>query len=233
MEYHLSRFTKPLMIKSRDAVLPALLTLPPKAKRLVIFTHGRGSSRFSARNQYLAKKLHKNQIATLLFDLLTPEESAEDALSAKMSFNIELLTERLLAATNVAEEYISTIGYFGFSTGAAAALLATSLKKTISTVVCSSGRSDLIWDQLPLVKTPTLFIAGGADFTNLLAKRAFRKLTCFKKMSIIPGANSLFEERGKLERMSETALQWFIKYLSQKKRLQKRASVKDLTLLSK
>ena len=217
MEYHLHRFTKPIMIKSGHAVLPALLTLPPKAKRLVVFAHGRGSSRFSARNQYLAKKLHKNQIATLLFDLLTPEESAEDALSAKMSFNIALLTERLLDATLVAEEHIPTIGYFSFSTGAAA-ILAASLKKTISTVVCSSGRADLIWDQLPLVKTPTLFIAGGSDFTHLLAKRAFRKLTCRKKMTIIPGANSLFEERGKLEKMSETALQWFIKYLKPKKR---------------
>lgn len=222
MEYQLSRFTKPLMIKSGHAVLPALLTLPPKAKGLIIFTHGRGSSRFSSRNQYLAKKLKKNHFATLLFDLLTPEESAEDALSAKMSFNIELLAERLLEATLVAEKHIPNIGYFGFSTGAAVALLAATLKKTISTVICSSGRPDLIWDNLPKVPNPTLFIAGGSDFTHLLAKRAFRKLICPKKMTIIPGANSLFEERGKLEEMSEVALKWFKKYVPKKKNYSKK-----------
>lgn len=220
MEYLLNEFTEPITIKSGNARLPGLISIPPQAKGLVIFAHGRGSSRFSTRNQYLAQKLQKENIATLLFDFLTAQESAEDAISSGPSFDLKLLRDRLLEATSAAETKIKTkICYFGLSTGAAAALLA-SLEKDILAIACCSGRTDLIFDKLPLIKTPTLYLAGGYDFTHLLAKRVFNKLACPKKMVIIPGANALFEGKGKLEKMSKEALQWF-KSSFQKNKLKK------------
>ncbi len=227
MEYQQGRYTQSLTIEAEKASLPALLTLPPKINGLVIFAHGRGSCRFSPRNQYVAKKLKKNQIATLLFDLLTPEEMAEDAINTTVSFNINLLTQRVLKATEEAEKQIGNpvkLGYFGVSTGATA-ILKASLQKNISAIVCSSGRPDLIWQELAFIKSPTLFLAGGSDFTHLLAKRSLKKFTCRKKMIMIPGANALFEEKGKLEEMSEQAVKWFLKYLPEKK---KKAKLKSL-----
>lgn len=216
MEYQPSRHTKSLIIKSEGAVLPGLLTLPGKFRAMVLFAHGRGSSRFSPRNQYVAKQLKKHNIATFLFDLLTPNEAAEDAIDASLSFNLSLLTQRVLSATEEAKKHIDSdvkIGYFGISTGAAA-LLKASLENDIAAIVCISGRPDLLWQQLPLIKPPTLFIAGGSDFTHLLAKRSFQKLSCKKKMTIIPGANSLFEEKGKLENMSGNAVKWLLRHLT-------------------
>ncbi len=195
------------------------LTLPPGAKGVVLFAHGSGSSRFSTRNQYVAKEFNKKTIATLLFDLLTREEEETDVLTAEYRFNIALLAERLIGATewirNDPQTRKLALGYFGASTGAAAALIAAAkLPGEIAAVVSRGGRPDLAGDFLPRVVAPTLLLVGGSDFEVIeLNREAMAQMTSEKKLIIVPGATHLFEEPGKLEEVAKLSADWFLRYL--------------------
>ncbi len=205
-----------VVIETGEVDLEGLLVLPEEAKSLVAFAHGSGSSRLSPRNGYVAKILNEAGIATLLLDLLTAEED----LDYDMRFDISLLTDRLIDATDWLQRRKETkdlkLGYFGASTGAAAALKAASkLGKTVSAVVSRGGRPDLASPQeLSNVTAPTLFIVGGLDDVVIeLNRSAFRHLACEKEMKIIPGATHLFEEAGTLEQVAVEARNWFKRHL--------------------
>jgi dienelactone hydrolase len=182
----------------------------------VLFAHGSGSSRLSPRNTVVADILRRAGLATLLMDLLTEEEERIYATR----FDIELLTRRLVTASRWVSETAATrrlsIGYFGASTGAAAALnAAAALGSFIRAVVSRGGRPDLADAALPRVQAPTLLIVGGLDEEVLeLNRRAFARLTSEKELAVIPGATHLFEEPGALERVAELAAEWFGRYLA-------------------
>jgi putative phosphoribosyl transferase len=195
------------------------LTVPPSTRAIVLFAHGSGSSRRSLRNRAVASELEKAGLATLLFDLLTDEEEAVDARTAELRFDIELLANRLLGATRWVEaaDDLSElpIGYFGASTGAAAALVAAAEERRVGAVVSRGGRPDLARVALKQVSAPTLLIVGGADVSVIaMNEEALDQLRCEKRMDIVPGATHLFEEAGALERVSELARDWFIDKLS-------------------
>lgn len=195
------------------------LQIPPRAVGLVIFVHGSGSSRHSPRNQFVAAVLQKGGLATLLIDLLTQEEEMRDSATAELRFAIDFLTERLCKITDFIRKEKETknlfLGYFGASTGAAAALCAAAeLGKEIHAVVSRGGRPDLAHDALSLVLAPTLLIVGGSDIPVIgMNESAYRQLRCEKKMVIIPQATHLFEESGALEAVALHALNWFYTYL--------------------
>ena len=195
------------------------LTLPPGAKGVVLFAHGSGSSRFSPRNQYVAKEFNKAKIATLLFDLLTQEEEETDVVTAEYRFNITLLAERLIGATEWLRNDLLTkrlaFGYFGASTGAAAALIAAAkLPNDIAAVVSRGGRPDLAGEYLPQVVAPTLLLVGSLDIEVIeLNRLALDQMTNEKKLVIIPGATHLFEEPGTLEEVAKYSTNWFLRYL--------------------
>jgi putative phosphoribosyl transferase len=201
-----------------NTILPGILDLPKDTESLVIFAHGSGSSRFSPRNSRVAHILQENGIGTLLFDLLTEEED----LVYENRFNIDLIAERLMATTGRIQERADTAdllkGYFGASTGAAAALQAAAeMKSDIMAVVSRGGRPDLAMDHLPRVQAPTLLIVGEKDRTVLeLNMQAYARLKCPKELSVVPGASHLFEEPGTLEEVSRLASEWFRKYLAGK-----------------
>lgn len=209
-----------LKIPIENNKLEGNLCIPPEARGIVIFAHGSGSSRLSPRNQFVAQVLNQAGLATLLFDLLTEKEENEDLLTRKHRFDLPLLTNRLLIATDWIQENSQTkklnIGYFGASTGAAAALLAAGLRpKIIKAVVSRGGRPDLAEDGLSKVEASTLLIVGGKDFQVIkLNEFAFQRLTCIKQLAIIPGARHLFEEPGALEEVAEVSKEWFKTYLS-------------------
>ncbi len=196
--------------------LPGMLTLLKKAGGLVLFAHGSGSSRFSSRNRFVAGVLQEAQIGTLLFDLLTAEEDQV----YENRFNIELITERLVKATEWLARQDETkglaFGYFGASTGAAAALKAAALLGSrIKAVVSRGGRPDLAMEVLARVEAPTLLIVGANDEVVLgLNRKAYEQLKATKNLEIIPGATHLFEERGTLEQAARAATAWFKKHLS-------------------
>ena len=197
-----------------DVLLEGNLTIPPRAKGLVVFAHGSGSSRFSPRNRFVAEMLHKKQLATLLIDLLTKEESIVDESTGEFRFNIDLLASRLVDLTAQLLKNPGTqklpIGYFGASTGAAAALIAASRGENIFAVVSRGGRPDLAFSYLSKVKAPTLLIVGGHDLEVLaLNKHAYEYLSCVKKIEVVPGATHLFEEKGALEQVALLAANWF------------------------
>ncbi len=191
--------------------LPAL-----QAAGLILFAHGSGSSRHSPRNNFVAAALRQAGLATLLFDLLS-EAEAEDRANV---FDIGLLADRLVAATAWARSFTKTrslpIGYFGASTGAAAALVAAArLGYGIGAVVSRGGRPDLAGDALPRVKAPTLLIVGGRDLEVIaLNREALRSLRCESKIEIVPNATHLFEEPGTLEAVVDLARDWFIARLA-------------------
>lgn len=195
------------------------LTIPPDAKGIVLFAHGSGSSRSSPRNRLVARFLQDTQTATLLLDLLTLEEDAIDVHTREWRFNIPLLTERLLSATEwistLPETHALTVGYFGASTGAAAALCAAAeLGLRIQAVVSRGGRPDLAGQALSRVQCPTLLLVGGNDNGVIeLNQHAYGLLACKKKIEIIPGATHLFEEPGTLEEVGRMASLWFSEYL--------------------
>jgi putative phosphoribosyl transferase len=195
------------------------LEIPQDAAGLVLFAHGSGSSRHSPRNQAVAHVLRAAGSGTLLFDLLTREEEAGDAYTGHLRFNIRLLAGRLAAATRWAlsqsEAQQLPAGYFGSSTGGAAALVAAAeLGAEVRAVVSRGGRPDLAGEALPLVQPPTLLIVGGCDEQVLqLNEEAYAQLQCEKKLEIVPGATHLFEEAGTLEEVSRLAACWFQKYL--------------------
>jgi putative phosphoribosyl transferase len=201
-------------------VVEGNLTIPHNARGVVLFAHGSGSGRFSPRNQYVAKEFVAARIGTLLFDLLTIREEEEDMLTAEYRFNIALLAERLIGATEWCKKDPRTqklsFAYFGASTGAAAALIgAAKLPNDISAVVSRGGRPDLADEYLPKVKAPTLLLVGGLDIEVIeLNKRAMAQMSAEKKLVIIPGATHLFEEPGKLEEVAKVSIVWFLKYLN-------------------
>jgi dienelactone hydrolase len=192
------------------------LVLPSAATGVVLFAHGSGSSRFSPRNTYVAKALQQQGIGTLLFDLLTRDEDQDYA----RRFDIDLLTQRLLAATAWLQANSATkslkIGYFGASTGAAAALQAAAeMQDAVAAVVSRGGRPDLAGENaLGQVTAPVLLIVGGADYGVIeLNEQAYVMLKCKKQLSLVPGATHLFEEPGTLEQAAQLAADWFLQYL--------------------
>ncbi|MCR4324429.1 MAG: dienelactone hydrolase family protein [Candidatus Curtissbacteria bacterium] len=201
-------------VKIDNVTLEGTLDIPKGANGLVLFAHGSGSSRLSPRNTFVAKVLNKSKIATLLFDLLTEEEDQ----IYENRFNIDLLNKRLVAVTNWVKKQPGTkglkIGYFGASTGAASALIASAqLKNEITAVVSRGGRPDLAMAMLENVVSPTLLIVGGRDFEVIeLNQQAYDALTCTKKLEIVEGATHLFEEEGTLKKVADLACDWFLKY---------------------
>jgi len=192
------------------AKLEALLEVPDGAKGIVLFAHGSGSSRLSPRNAYVARVVREAGIGTLLFDLLTEDEASDRS----NVFDIEFLATRLKAATDWIRHIGSAqglgIGYFGASTGAAAALVAATDDETIGAIVSRGGRPDLAGPALPKVKAPTLLIVGGEDTDVIeLNEEAYERLTCKKELRIVPGATHLFEEPGTLEEVARLARDWF------------------------
>jgi putative phosphoribosyl transferase len=203
-------------IDLEGTTLEGTLVLPKDASGLVLFAHGSGSSRHSPRNRYVAQVIHSQQIGTLLFDLLTREEEARDRYTGELRFDIPFLAERLIGATHWAVSRTDTkelrIGYFGASTGAAAALIAAGeLSDLVSAVVSRGGRPDLAKEALGSVRAPTLLMVGGDDEPVITMNReALAKLCCAdKKLVIIPGATHLFEEPGALEEVARLAADWF------------------------
>ena len=211
-----------IRIPAGRAVLSGNLTIPENAVALVLFAHGSGSSRHSPRNQFVARTLNRSGLGTLLFDLLTPEEEALDLYTREHRFNIGLLAERLVQATNWATQQEQTrdlrIGYFGSSTGGAAALVAAAqLSQGIGAVVSRGGRPDLAGDALPKVHAPTLLIVGGNDDIVIeLNEMARDQMRCEAKLVIVPGATHLFEEQGALEQVAKFASDWFVLHLTRK-----------------
>ncbi len=208
-----------IFIPLKEVKLGGELNLPPDASSLVLFAHGSGSSRHSPRNQIVARALRQQgKMGTLLFDLLTAEEEAAEAYTRHLRFNIPLLAERLVAVTRwvlgrVARDM--NVGYFGSSTGAAAALVAAAeLQDVVGAVVSRGGRPDLAGDALGHVKAPTLLIVGSYDKPVIsLNEEAYYLLHCERALRIVPGASHLFEENGALEKVAGMAAEWFAGHL--------------------
>jgi predicted alpha/beta-hydrolase family hydrolase len=217
-------------------VLGGELHWPAKQRGLVLFAHGSGSSRHSPRNQYVARVLREAGMGTLLFDLLTTQEEEAEVNTRHLRFNIPFLSKRLVAATEWViseatqgrrgtdanrDEGLTEVGqglrlgYFGSSTGAAAALVASAeLGAGIGGVVSRGGRPDLAGNALTSVKASTLLIVGGNDREVIkLNEKALEKLSGEKQLVIVPGASHLFEEQGKLEQVAEIAASWFARHL--------------------
>src|SRR5213080_4241374 len=208
-----------VQIPAGHAVLSGNLTIPENAVGLVLFAHGSGSSRHSPRNQFVAHTLNAAGLATLLFDLLTPDEEATDMYTREHRFNIALLAERLVHGTTWAKQQEQTrdlqLGYFGSSTGGAAALVAAAeIPPDVGAVVSRGGRPDLAGDALPKVEAPTLLIVGGSDDIVIeLNEMARDQMRCEVKLEIIPGATHLFEEQGALEHVAKLASDWFVDHI--------------------
>ncbi|MDD5082672.1 MAG: dienelactone hydrolase family protein [Dehalococcoidales bacterium] len=202
-----------------NAVLEGDLSIPEKARSIIVFAHGSGSSRFSPRNRYVARVLREKGMATFLLDLLTRKEEADDIQSGRFRFDIGLLASRLVETTDWLRQNTDTrdlnIGYFGASTGAAAALMAAAERAgEVTAIVSRGGRPDLAAAALGNVKTPTLLIVGGRDVPVIaLNREALAKLRGVKELAIVPGATHLFEEPGALEEVARLAANWFLKYL--------------------
>jgi pimeloyl-ACP methyl ester carboxylesterase len=208
------RFNKDVNITVDKMILEGQLVLPEESNAIVIFSHGSGSSRFSPRNKMVAEFLQRQNFGTLLFDLLSPQEDR----IYQNRFNIELLSQRLAAATKWLSNYPPAKGcipgYFGASTGAASALKAAARDPNISAVVSRGGRPDLAMDELHLVKSPVLLIVGSRDLDVLkLNEQAYWKLIAPKKITVIEDASHLFEEKGAMEQVCHAAADWFEKYL--------------------
>ena len=195
------------------------LSIPTGAQGLVLFAHGSGSSRHSPRNQYVARTLREGRLGTLLFDLLTAEEEQAEAYTRHLRFNIPFLAERLMGATQWALDCTTTrdlsVGYFGSSTGAAAAIVAAArLRETISAVVSRGGRPDLAAEALETITAPTLLIVGGNDtVVRRLNEDALERLRCEKALRLVPNATHLFEETGALEIVASQAVEWLVHHL--------------------
>ena len=195
------------------------LLIPDGATGLVLFAHGSGSSRFSSRNRFVASYLREGGLATLLIDLLTPEEERIDNITAHLRFDIGMLAKRLVETAEWLSAQRETkslrVGLFGASTGGGAALVAAADKpESIHAVVSRGGRPDLAGDALPLVKAPTLLIVGSADVPVIQMNReACDRMNATRRLEIVPGATHLFEEPGTLERVAQLARDWFRKYL--------------------
>lgn len=211
--------TKEVSIEVTKQQMRGLLCLPQGAKGIVLFAHGSGSGRLSPRNQFVAQKLQEANLATLLLDLLTPEEEAIDEKTLAFRFDIDLLSERLVGATNWLHSRNETehlrVGYFGASTGAAAALLAAAdLGPHVQAVVSRGGRVDLAYNILSKLTASILLIVGGNDFGVLeLNKKAYQAINGEKRLEIVAGATHLFEEPGALDTVASLASAWFTEHL--------------------
>ena len=207
--------SREVRISAEGAALPGMLTLPAGCAEVVLFAHGSGSSRLSPRNRLVAEVLQQAGIGTLLFDLLTEPEARD----RRNVFDIGLLAERLEHARRWLEAEMRprqpTLGYFGASTGAAAALVAEAdHPHSVAAIVSRGGRPDLAGEALARVTAPTLLIVGGADYDVLdLNTEALRQLGSPKKLVVVPGATHLFDEPGTLEQVAELATNWFGTYL--------------------
>ena len=211
---------RPVAILAGNASLAGDLTVPAGANGVVLFAHGSGSSRASPRNVWVAARLARAGLATLLFDLLTSDEERRDIQTREHRFDIPLLSRRLVAATDWVDTQPELralpVGYFGASTGAAAALVAAAERRTrIGAVVSRGGRPDLAGvDALAQVTAATLLVVGGNDHMVIdLNRRALAALHCEKRLEIVPGATHLFEEPGALEQVATLASQWFVEFL--------------------
>jgi putative phosphoribosyl transferase len=206
-------------IAAGSVTLDGELRVPPRPHGLVLFAHGSGSSRHSPRNQRVAEALHDVGLATLLFDLLSPGEEPDHAYNARLRFDIALLAQRLRLATQWARRHPETaellIGYFGASTGAAAALVAAAAENAgVGAVVARGGRVDLAEDAIEDLRAPTMLIVGGNDETiAALNLESWARLRCEKSIEIIPGAGHLFEEPGALDNVAALAARWFSEHL--------------------
>jgi len=216
----MEREEKPVRVAAGAVTVEGNLVLPEGATGIVLFAHGSGSSRLSSRNRSVADELARRGLGTLLIDLLTAEEEAVDLQTAHLRFDIGLLADRLAGATSWLVRNRETrdlrIGYFGASTGAAAALVAAASRpESVAAVVSRGGRPDLAGDALPRVEAPTLLIVGGYDLEVLeLNREAYDRLSCEKKLEIVPRASHLFEEPGTLEAVARLAGDWFVKHLA-------------------
>jgi len=209
-------------IRAGGVTLQGNLTIPEGSPGIVLFVHGSGSSRLSPRNQFVAEYLQTAGLGTLLFDLLTPEEERIDNVTRELRFDIDMLSHRTVAAADwlLEQPYASAypIGFFGASTGAAAALIAAAERPVISKAVVSrGGRPDLARRVLPVVQAPTLLIVGGLDGPVIdLNQQALVLLNPAipKRLVVVPGATHLFEEPGTLEKAAQHARDWFVQYLT-------------------
>ncbi|HSQ24228.1 MAG TPA: dienelactone hydrolase family protein [Pyrinomonadaceae bacterium] len=222
-------FTKARTEVARDVSIPVgsatlsgELIIPDAAEGVVLFAHGSGSSRHSPRNQFVARVIREAGVGTLLFDLLTPQEESVDLYTAQLRFDIGLLARRLVSATNWLATERGTkqfaVGYFGASTGGAAALVAAAeLGGQVVAVVSRGGRPDLAGKALPFVTAPTLLIVGGRDYPVIsMNEAALAQLRCEKRLEIVPHATHLFEEPGALEEVARLAAAWFVSHLAKK-----------------
>jgi dienelactone hydrolase len=207
-------------VTAGPVTLEGNLGVPEGARGVVLFAHGSGSGRHSPRNRFVAGQLREAGLATLLIDLLTEKEEAVDQYTAQLRFDIGLLAERLMGATDWLAEDSRTaglsVGYFGASTGGGAALVAAAQRSDrIGAVVSRGGRPDLAGEGLSAVRAPTLLIVGGEDEPVIaLNEEALARLAApIKKLVIVPGATHLFEEPGKLEEVARLAVDWFTRYL--------------------
>jgi len=209
-----------ITVDAEGVPLPGTLTIPRGAEGLVLFAHGSGSSRHSPRNRFVADHLNDAGLGTLLFDLLTPAEDKEDARTGRLRFDINLLADRLIGAVDWIRHQEPTrglsLGLFGASTGAAAALIAAAERpEAIEAVVSRGGRPDLAEPALPRVKAPTLLIVGGNDAPVIgMNSHASNLMNAECHIEIIPGAGHLFEEPGKLDQVARFAGEWFTRYLA-------------------
>lgn len=206
-------------IDTGEVILEGALAVPPGAKGVVLFAHGSGSSRKSSRNQLVSNALREGGLGTLLFDLLTTDEEKIDLRTRSLRFDIELLAARVIGATDWFLKQPGSrafnIGYFGSSTGAAAALIASTLRPdVVQAVVSRGGRPDLADPILPHVRAATLLIVGGYDYPVIeMNEEALAQLGSVKKLELIPDATHLFQEPGALEQVADLARDWFQQYL--------------------
>jgi dienelactone hydrolase len=207
-------------VSAGPVTLAGNLGVPDDARGIVLFAHGSGSGRHSPRNRYVARTLREAGLATLLIDLLTPEEEEVDLKTRHLRFDIGLLAERLAGAThwlaqNPDTQYLR-VGYFGASTGAGAALVAAAEQPgDVGAVVSRGGRPDLAGENLSRVRAPTLLIVGENDLPVIdMNQEALAQLRVEKKLEIVPGATHLFEEPGTLEEVARLAAEWFVRYLN-------------------
>jgi putative phosphoribosyl transferase len=209
-----------IRVPAGGVTLEGDLSVPAGARGIVLFAHGGGSSRLSPRNRYVAHVLNAANLATLLVDLLTADEEAIDAGTARLRFDIGFLAERLLHATDWLTQQRDTrhlrIGYFGASTGAAGALVAAAVRpRAVDAIVSRGGRPDLAAPALRQVRAPTLLIVGGNDVPVIaLNQAALAQLRCEKQLVIVPGATHLFEEPGALDEVARLAREWFERHLA-------------------
>lgn len=206
-------------VQAGSVTLYGKLTVPLEACGVVLFAHGSGSGRRSPRNRYVARLLNESKLGTLLIDLLTEEEEEIDLRTTWLRFNIRLLAERLAGATDWLAQYPETkklrIGYFGASTGAAASLVAATVRTDlVAAIVSRGGRPDLAGTALTRVRAPTLLIVGENDLQAIeLNREALKQLNCEKQLVRVPGATHLFEEPGALDEVARLARQWFHSHL--------------------